>query len=202
MQSIIIADDHLMFGNAVKYLLKHLDEQLTVEVVTSVGEVLDQLQQGDTFDLVLLDYAMPDINGIEGLRCIRELHSSIPVGMVSGHSDTRLIRKAMEAGAVGWIPKTLSEEPLLHALRFMASGERFIPADVVEDLAQRNANAADFSEAERCVAELLIEGLGDKEIALALKVEPSTVAVHVRSLYRKTGMSNRIKFTNYYRERF
>lgn len=194
MKRLLIADDHLMIGSAMVYLLKQLDPEMEAIAVGSASEALKSVAEHGPFDLVLLDYDMPRINGIKGMAMIKEAFPDQTVGMISGRTDPHLVKSAIEAGAVGWLPKSMSDEPLLHALRMMAAGGQFVPTDVLDELKQAGDQWAIFSEAEQRVAKLLAQALSDKEIALELQLEPKTVRNHVRVILRKAGVDNRTKF--------
>ena len=113
----------------------------------------------------------------------------MPVAILSGALDHTLVRSAQVAGAIGWIPKTMSGAPLIHALRLMAAGQAFYPRDLLQP-----DEPSGFSPREQEVAALLTEGLSDKEIALRLSIQLNTVKEHVKKLLRKSGVSNRTKF--------
>lgn len=199
MKRLLVADDHAMFSDALSYLLRAQDPAIEVVPVNSIAEVEKALQANADFDLLLLDYAMPKLDGLRGLIAIKEHWPSLRVAMISGVEDVRLVRNALDAGAAGWLPKSMSGETLLHALRLMARGERFVPIDLLVGLAEPPASI--FTRREQEVAALLIEGLSDKEIAAKLMLEPGTVKVHVKNILRKSGSPNRRKFAAAHRSR-
>lgn len=194
MKSLLIADDHLMIGTALVYLLSQLDPDIKSLVVGSADEAMTVLDEHGQFDLVLLDYDMPHTNGIQGMKLIHENNPNQIVGILSGRTEPHLVKAAIEAGAVGWLPKSMSDQPLLHALRMMAVGGQFVPTDVLAEIQKIDDQWAIFSEAEQRVAKLLAEALSDKEIAQKLGLEPKTVRNHVRLVLRKAGVDNRTKF--------
>jgi len=183
-----------MVGSAMVYLLKQLDPEVEAHAVGSAGDALNAVGRDGPFDLVLLDFDMPGTNGVRGMQMIHEKHPEQTVGMISGRTEPHLIKEAMEAGAVGWLPKAMSDRPLLHALRMMAAGGQFVPTEVLEELNGADDRWAIFSEAEQRVAKLLVEALSDKEIARELALEPKTVRNHVRAILRKAKVENRTKF--------
>lgn len=176
------------------YLLKQLDPEVEAISVGSAAAALAALREHDPFDLVLLDYEMPGSNGIKGMAMIHQAYPDQKVGIISGRTDSQLVKSAMDQGAVGWLPKSISDKPLLHALRMMAAGERFIPSDVLEELNTKDDRWEIFSPAEQKVAKLLAQAMSDKEIAIELALEPKTVRNHVRAILRKAGTDNRTKF--------
>ena len=200
MKSLLIADDHLMFGNALAYMLSQMDPNVRVVAVGSVTECLDCLEDGQVFDLILLDYEMPRIDGLAGLKMIHETYPDQTVSMLSGRTDPKLVKSAIDGGAIGWIPKSMSEEPLLHALRMMAACGQFVPTDVLAELADYESQWGDLTPTEAQVANFVADGLTDKEIASQLQMAPKTVENHVRQLLRKADVENRTKFAVMFRE--
>ena len=198
MKSLLIADDHLMFGNAMAYMLSQLDPNAQVVAVGSVDQTLSQLDEHGPFDLVLLDYDMPRTNGLQGLQLIQQQYPDQTVGMLSGRTDTHLVKSAIDGGAIGWLPKAMAEEPLLHALRMMAAGGQFIPKEVLAELKQLEDRWGSLTATETQVANLVAEGLTDKEIAALMELSPKTVENHVRALLKKAGVANRTKFAVMY----
>lgn len=194
MRRLLIADDHLIFGNALAFLLSQMDPEMTTVAVGSIHHAITQLEAGPPFDLVLLDHDMPGINGMQGLKMIRQQFPDQVVGMFSGRTDANLVKAAIAAGAVGWLPKTVTEQPLLHALRMMAAGGQFVPTEVLAEIAKSEDKWGDLSPTELKVATLLAEGMTDKEIAQQLQLELKTVQNHVRAILKKAGVDNRTKF--------
>lgn len=192
-KSILIVDDHTLFASAMQFLLGALDAELQTETTSSVSVALDRLACG-AFDLVLLDYSMPAQSGFAAFDALREQNSHLPIAFLSGMDDQRLVMQALDRGAIGWLPKTMSGEPLLHALHLMLSGERFVPPDLL-----RSMPASTLSSRERDVAELLADGFADKEIADRLDIQVNTVKVHVKALLKKYNADNRTRFALAYR---
>ena len=189
MMRILVADDHAMFAAALHYLLKSADVGIEVDPVNSIAEAMENMERLGVPDLVLLDYAMPDLDGLQGLDLILGRHNSANVAMLSGTTDPLLVRSALANGAVGWIPKTMPPSSLIHALRLMAGGQRFVPPELLDNLPQQG-----LSEREAQVALLLAQGHADKIIAERLGIEPSTVKVHVRRVLKKSGAGNRAQY--------
>ena len=189
-----------MFGNALAYMLSQMDPDVSVTAVASFAKVMAHLDAGETFDLILLDYEMPRVNGLQGLEMIQQQYPDQTVGMLSGRTDPQLVKSAIDGGATGWLPKTISEEPLLHALRMMATGGQFIPKEVLEELQQYEDRWGDLTPTETQVAQLVADGLSDKEIAARLDLAPNTVRNHVRAVLTKASVENRTKFAVMYQK--
>lgn len=187
-KNIILVDDHVMFVDALRFLLQSLDEDIAISVASTIGAALEILGSAQ-FDFALLDYGLPGVVGPSGFVAIRAAFPDLPVAYLSGTMDSRDIAEAMSLGAMGWLSKTMGGEPLLHALRLMLAGERFVSPGV---LFERQLPPLTARESE--VAGLLSEGMADKEIADRLTLQLSTVKVHVKNLLRKYSAENRTKF--------
>lgn len=177
-----------MFVDALRFLLQSLDEKISIGVASSIDTALEVLQERK-FDFALLDYGLPGVIGASGYSTIRAAFPDLPIAYLSGTMDARDVSEALGLGAMGWLSKTMGGEPLLHALRLMLAGERFVSPGV---LFGRQLPPLTARESE--VAGLLSEGLADKEIADRLALQLSTVKVHVKNLLRKYSAENRTKF--------
>lgn len=145
-------------------------------------------------DLILLDYSLPQSDGMASLDRIRMEYPNVPVAFLTGLDDPLLAIEALERGAIGWLTKSMSGDALIGALRLMLAGERFVPASLL--LPDQSSL---LTPREREVATLLAQGLADKQIAEQLGLETGTVKVHVKHVLRKFGAENRTKFALRYR---
>jgi DNA-binding NarL/FixJ family response regulator len=144
--------------------------------------------------VTLLDFSMPGMNGYEGLAAVRAASEGRPVAIMSGAAPAGAADRALEYGAAGFLPKTLAARSMVNAIRFMASGERYIPIDML-----RGASGEAFSQPfdgrlsprETQVLRALCEGKANKEIARDLNLREPTVKLHVKLLCRKLGARNR-----------
>ncbi len=147
---------------------------------------------------------MPGMNGLSGLTVMRQKHPEIPVVILSGSVKRSDVLNALEHGASGYLPKTLSGKSLINALRLIMSGEKYIPSALLEDdgsntrpgeidldgLAPDNP-LRQLTNREREVLALLTKGLSNKEIAKQLTVREITVKVHLTGIFKKLGAANR-----------
>jgi two-component system, NarL family, nitrate/nitrite response regulator NarL len=138
------------------------------------------------------------MNGLAGLKAVQAESGSVPIVILSGETDPETIRNALQAGAAGFVPKTMRGTTMLNALRLVLAGERYVPdillaapASPVDAGADGDQGLASLTRRERDVMRLLVEGLPNKEIGHRLKIEVVTVALHLRSIYRKLGVSSR-----------
>jgi two-component system, NarL family, nitrate/nitrite response regulator NarL len=155
--------------------------------------VLELVGTAERLDLILLDLRMPGMNGFAGLQAVRQKRPEVPVAILSGQIDPQTIREALQAGAAGYLPKTMRAAGMLHALRLILDGERYVPESALSTAAAAGGetSGADLSKRERDVIKLLLLGHTNKEIARDLQVEEVTVALHLRSIYRKLAVRNR-----------
>lgn len=196
MQRLLLVDDHSSVATAFGYLLGQLDPDIQTQTASSFAEAQQLIQKEISFDLVLLDYAMQPVDGLSALKQIKATNPDQAIAFYSGVVEPELMNETMRAGAIGWIPKSMEAQPLLHALKLMLAGEQFFPADHLRQLIKQNTNPliADFTPREQEVALLLAEGLTDKEIAAKLNLGTSTVTSHVRTILKRTNSGNRTKF--------
>jgi two-component system nitrate/nitrite response regulator NarL len=151
------------------------------------------LNREGPYDLVLLDYGMPGMNGLEGLAKAKALNFGNPVAILSGTATRVTAELALAAGAAGFLPKTISAKSLIHAVRFMAAGEKYAPVDFLTEREEEAPNplAAKLTPRELDVARGLIGGKSNKEIAIDLNLQEVTIKLHVKTLCRKLGARNR-----------
>ena len=193
---VIVADDHALIRELLERQLKELDADVRVYHAGTLQQVLELTQTAERLDLILLDLRMPGMNGFAGLQAVRQKRPDVPVAILSGQIDPQTIREGLQAGAAGYLPKTMRAAGMLNALRLILDGERFVPESVLAPPAwagRDETTAAEFSKRERDVIKVLMRGHTNKEIARDLQIEEVTVALHLRSIYRKLVVRNRVQ---------
>lgn len=197
---IILADDHVMIREGLRPFVEKIAADTQVLEAGSFQEVLDQLKTGP-IDLVILDLKMPGMNGFQGLVTLRRDYPGVRCVMLSAMADREHVLEAIRLGADGFIPKHLSGAAMVSALQLVLSGERFIPAMLV-DGSNSGGNAADqnageligrLTPRERDILRLLREGHPNKVIANRLDVSEVTVKSHLGNVFRKLGVQNRLQ---------
>lgn len=189
---VLIADDHDLLRDTLVMFLEGQGEMDTSSAAT-LSDAVDLIKANDAYDLVLLDYNMPGMNGLEGLRTVLAMDETDRVALISGEATKQIAEQALEAGAAGFVPKSLPAKSLVNAVKFMAMGEQYAPLDfmtAVED-APQNALADKLTPRELQMLEGLTLGKSNKEIARDLNITEPTVKLHVKTLYRKIGAANR-----------
>jgi DNA-binding NarL/FixJ family response regulator len=191
---IVIADDHALVRELLERQIRDLGDVEVLHAGT-LQQVLELLAGAGRLDLILLDLRMPGMNGFAGLQAVRQARPDVPVAMLSGQVDPLTIRAALQAGAAGYLPKTMRAAGMLNALRLILAGERYVPdtalapGEMIPPAAE--SGGAELSRREQDVIKLLMRGQTNKEIARGLNIEEVTVALHLRSIYRKLNVRNR-----------
>lgn len=219
---LLIADDHTLFRDAMTQYVERSNPGSTVGCFANLDEVLKHLEasvEGTVPDLVLLDLNMPGMQGLSGFATFREKFPKIPVALLSGVAEPEDVQRAMDLGAVGYFPKTLSGRALLKAIELVLAGEKFIPVDSktnglmpsyyndatanrlpVSLPLKTNASALPrpmlaskikLTPRENDVLVGLCRGQSNKDIARNLGLQDVTVKLHVRSICRKLEVTNR-----------
>lgn len=190
---ILIADDHDLVRDTLAAFLS-LEPDLDVSAVESLPAATARIEAEGPFDLVMLDYGMPGMNGLRGLGEAIELNGGRPVALMSGVAPRAVAAEALEAGAAGFLPKTIAAASLVHAVRFMLAGEKYAPIQFMtapEAEPEAHPLADKLSGREREVLGGLCRGLSNKEIARELELQEVTVKLHVKTLCRKLEARNR-----------
>lgn len=205
---ILVADDHKLVRDGLKPFLQELAPDVEVLDAANMDEALAAASAVPDLGLVLLDLMMPGMDGLRGLEALRAKCPGVPVVIVSGFSSRDHVVAAVQAGAAGFIPKTVSGTAMVNALRLVLSGEKYLPSSTFFDdpanptmMMPPNMGRpgtggvpAPFDKLSRREAEilaLLVEGRTNKEIALCLDLQEITIKVHLRNVYRKIGAANR-----------
>lgn len=190
---VLIADDHDLVAHALAALLVAHDPDITTDHVTNLPDTLGRLRSNEDYAAVLLDFRMPGMNGIDSVRQAVQVDSDTPIILMSGSINTSQIRRAIEAGARGFVPKTLSGPALINAIRIVASGESYVPTSVFENSEHSRDSAVTnaFTPRELDVLSQLKLGSGNKEIARGLGIAETTVKLHLRTMSEKLRARNR-----------
>lgn len=202
-RQFLVVDDHPLVQRAMGETLDELEPGCEVRFTARLSEALRMLREGTTFDLVLFDLRLPDAAGVEGLVALRERYPDSPVVIVSADADAPMIMRCLDLGAVGYIPKTLSNEAIRSALRLVASGCPYVPPQVLateqpirvrtDPVASRSADPRHLGLTDRQidVLRLILRGLPNKLICRHLALAEGTVKVHVSAVLRALGARNR-----------
>lgn len=195
---IVIADDHPLFRGALRQALSDVNDDVTFAEAGSFDEVVAAIDAGDEVaDLVLLDLKMPGVQGFSGLMYLRAQFPGVPIVIVSANEDAPIIRRALDFGASGYIPKSASVEDMRRAVEVVLSGDVWVPPelDVLEsedsEAQQIAIRLATLTPQQVRVLMMLGEGLLNKQIAYELTVSEATVKAHVSAILQKLDVESR-----------
>lgn len=189
---ILLADDHDLVRETLAAFLEK-EDGFKVSQANDFAQAKRAMETHEPFDLILLDYEMPGMNGLDGLEGIMEIAGRKPVALVSGTAKKAIAEKALEMGAAGFLPKSMAASSLVNAVKFMAMGEKFAPLDFMtsEEEGADHPLKQQLSERELQVLSGLCRGLANKEIAREVDLQEVTVKLHVKTLCRKLDAKNR-----------
>jgi DNA-binding NarL/FixJ family response regulator len=197
LHQLLIADDHPLFRGALREAVSGLLDQAEIGEAGTFEEVTDFLERSSDVDLIMLDLNMPGVRGFSGLMYLRAQYPGLPIVVVSASDDPTVIRRCMEFGASGFIPKTLGVDAMRQAIARVLQGELWTPPDV--DLARPSdaettaliARLSSLTPQQVRVLMMLSGGLLNKQIAYELGVSEATVKAHVSAILQKLGVESR-----------
>ena len=202
---ILVVDDHVLIREALRGVLRELKGETTLILeAPKSSEALRQLEQHGDVDLVLLDLNLPDRDGLDLLQELGARWPTVPVVVLSAFHDRDKVSKALDLGAVGFIPKSARREVMCSAFNLVFAGGIYVPPEMlalrvpsdtaatspVSDLRAR-ATALGLTERQVEVLALMMQGKSNKAICRALGLAESTVKIHVSAILRELNVSNR-----------
>jgi DNA-binding NarL/FixJ family response regulator len=194
---IVIVDDHPLFRDALNQALQRTLGATSIRQAGTLDELNGLLAADSDLDLILLDLNMPGIQGFSGLLYLRAQHPGIPVMIISATEDAAAIRKAIDFGASGFVPKSQSIENIRAAVQAVLDGDVWTPPEVDltttgpspdEDLVARLSS---LTPQQVRVLMMLGKGLLNKQIAYELGVSEATIKAHVSAILQKLGVDSR-----------
>ncbi len=193
----VIVDDHPLFRGALRQTVEGMWTGVGISEAGSLDEVAAALEQDSNVDLVLLDLTMPGARGFSGLMYLRAQYPSVPVVIVSAADDPAVMRRCIEFGAAGFIPKSLGSESIRAALTAVLDGDVWTPPDLDldalgdDDVSALVGRLATLTPQQVRVLMMLSEGLLNKQIAYELGVSEATVKAHVSAILQKLSVESR-----------
>lgn len=195
----LIIDDHPLFREALHSAVQMAYPDVDTVEARSIAEAMEVLASGAAFDLALLDLSMPDVRGFEGLLELRTRYPRLPVVIVSGHEEAKIVSEALSYGAAGFIPKSARKSELAGAIRTVMEGAIFVPENYEArppdpetiDRADLVTRLSKLTPQQLRVLRMLRQGLLNKQIAYELQVGETTVKAHVSEILRKLNVYSR-----------
>lgn len=196
----LIVDDHSLIRDGMRLALESLDGAAIILEAKNASEAFALLEQHHDLDLVLLDLALPGMDGLTALQELRRRDSTIPVVILSGSGDRSNVIAGLNMGAVGFIPKSSTREVMLQALRLVLAGGVYIPPQALGSSAAADAGAQAGAESavdlgltdrQAQILGLIAQGKPNKVIARELSIAEATVKAHVTEILRALQVTNR-----------
>ena len=202
MIRVLIADDHAIVRQGLKQILAETKDMVVAGEAESANEAIRLAREAD-WDVALLDISMPDKSGIDTLKQIRKDRPKLPVLILSMHPEDHYAVRCLKAGASGYLTKQSAPVQLVHAIRQVASGRKYISPAVAEELANsigadtdRPAHAL-LSDREYQTLRLIATGHSLSEIAAQLSLSAKTVSVYRARLLEKLNLKNNADVASY-----
>ncbi|MDD3445057.1 MAG: response regulator transcription factor [Zavarzinia sp.] len=196
--TVVIADDHPLVRDAMRHALIQNLSDVRVHDASSLDEAKQLVDNLGSVDLVILDLNMPGMDGFTGLAAMRAAHPMVPVAMVSATNDETVMRRAIEFGASGFIPKSSPLETIAEAIGQILDGQVWLPAGRAgggEDTGSNRQDIArrlgELTPQQLKVLSMMSQGLLNKQIAYELGVGEATVKAHVTAILKKLGVHSR-----------
>lgn len=195
---ILVVDDHALVREGLRQVLKGLDSDVDVLEAGSCSHAFELAGQHTDLDLVLLDYHLPDMNGLEALDVFACQHPELPIIVLSGSVNPRVMRQVLSKGAAAFLTKSGMSDELLSVTRLVLAGDVYVPPELMAASAGTPAAelpaesaAPQFTPRQEEVLSLLLDGYANKEIGRMLSLSDETVKNHVTAILRGFGVTTR-----------
>jgi two-component system, NarL family, nitrate/nitrite response regulator NarL len=191
----ILADDHALFRGGFALLFQQLDASSTILEADDLAGAMALAELHSDTDLLLLDLHMPDMHGASSIRAVTRAYPQLPLVILSADESDGMAQQVIEAGALGFIPKSSTASVMLAAIRLVLSGGIYVPAHLI--MATQGANhdhdhgAIQLTTRQLDVLRLLADGMTNKDICRRLNISQGTVKVHIAAIFRALNVSNR-----------
>jgi DNA-binding NarL/FixJ family response regulator len=199
---VLLIDDHALIREAMRGVIAELQPDAAVLEAATCAHGMSLMQQHPDLTLVMLDLGLPDRDGFEVLEELREHYPAVSVVMLSAMNDRDNVVRALDKGALGFIPKSGSREVLVNALRLILAGGIYIPPEILIDNSEsksapmppadrRSPAALGLTPRQVEVLALIMQGKSNKLICRALHLAEPTVKNHVSAIFKALGVANR-----------
>ncbi|MDR0528731.1 MAG: response regulator transcription factor [Zoogloeaceae bacterium] len=200
---ILVIEDHALVRSGIAQILRLMEQETEIHSAENGDQALDFLRASQDYDLILLDLALPGMDGFACLKHFRQHYPHISVVILSAFDEQITIDRAFASGAVGFIPKAYSGDELIQALRHVLAGNLFYPCQKIltppkldderPKLPMSGLDIKDLgcTERQQEVLSLMIRGDSNRMIAEKLKISEGTVKIHVTAIFKYLGVSSR-----------
>lgn len=189
---ILLADDHVLFREGMRHVLAQLGEDVEIVEAGDCAQTLAAIDAHADFTLVLLDLDMPGEGGFAALDTLSEQHAALPIVVLSGSEERRDMRRALDGGAMGFIPKSATAPVMLSALQLVLAGGVYVPPALLGgNTGEVAKSAAELTPRQLEVLDKMTEGKPNKIIAAELGLTEATVKAHVTAVLKTLNVTNR-----------
>jgi two-component system nitrate/nitrite response regulator NarL len=197
---VLVVDDHPIVRDGLSALLGQMGPDTVVLQVGDAGGALALVAAHADLDVVILDIAMPGMDGLSALAELGRIRPELPVIVISASEDARDVREALAKGALGYVPKSASQHTLLSAIRLVLNGDVYVPPLILgepaairspDSRAAASPGQGALTERQIDVLKRLSDGQSNKSIALELCLSEKTVKAHVTAIFRALNVVNR-----------
>jgi two-component system, NarL family, nitrate/nitrite response regulator NarL len=205
---LLIVDDHPVFRDGLAALLRQAAEITSVLQASSAEDALRVIGDHDDIDAVFIDLVMPGLTGEAAVRELGRRHPQLPVIVLSSSENPGDVRRVLNAGALGYIPKSASAQTILSALKLVLSGNVYVPPLLVH--AATEAAPAEERQEARALAQLterqidvlrhVRDGLSNKDISARLGIAEKTVKAHIAAIFKTLNVVNRTQAARFLRD--
>jgi len=204
---VLLADDHKIFREGIIAMLRD-EEQIQIVEEASTGKEVERILENTPIDVILLDIKMPEMNGMDTAKFIKERYPATKILVFSSFDEDRYIFKMIQIGISGYILKTISLSNLLTAIKTVANGDSYFSKEVSKKVVRQFSSSRtqkvgigdQLTEREQEILKLVAKGLTNAEMGDMLFISPRTVDTHRRNLMQKLDLHNVMELTQYARE--
>jgi DNA-binding NarL/FixJ family response regulator len=197
---LLIVDDHPVLRDGLVALLQQANPDTTVLQARNASEGLALAEGCADLDVILLDLEMPGMKGLEAISEFGRKRPDVPVIVLSSSEDARDVRQSLASGALGYVPKSASQQVLISAIRLVLNGDLYVPPLILDDRSLQATPEIGDAKPERAstltqrqieILRLLSEGMPNKTIATRLDLSVKTVKVHITAIFKVLNVANR-----------
>lgn len=201
MQKFLVVDDHRLFLEGMRHLLQKVGSDISIDLSTSVRDALIKIDRGERYDLLLIDIALPDMDGFALIESLTQRNIIVPIIVVSSTTDTSIVRRCLALGASGFINKNASSDEMVSSIKRVLAGELALPANYLDQLEVLHTgdqqqliapvDKQSVGQRQYEVLNLIDRGMSNKQIANVLSISEATVKYHIGILFKHLEVKNR-----------
>ena len=192
---ILIADDHALFRDGLSLHIEKIAPKIIILQASNFSQAVKIVQSTPDLDLIIIDLDMPDMDWADGIRTLKETAPDSRITIISATEDVRNIKKALEMGVSGYIPKSSDTKVITSAINLILEGGTYLPPSIMEQashVVDGSSKAAKLLTPRQSeVLSYVAEGMSNKQIAYKMSVSEATVKLHINALLRAIGATNR-----------